>query len=182
MKIPFTWIAIAILILALLGLYSAFMIQRDELKRTTSNQNNLLSENYVLELTNKEFKHSFDSQKKIIDSLGLKLSRVVFTTQVVTETKETIKTVFRDSIISGIDTVKCMQFTTPHLTISGCLDKTNHFEGFYQSVDTITQVIHRVPKFTILGMRFGTKGIEQSVVCSNPNATISYKNYIAFKK
>lgn len=181
MRIPFIWIILFILMVAFVGLTSAYMIQRTELKRVTTNQNNLLSENYVLNLSNKEFKQGFKRQTQIIDSLGLKLRRVIFSTQTVTVTKDSLITVFRDSITVEKDTLKCMQFSTPHLVVSGCLDNKNKFKGFYSSTDTITQIIHRVPR-KFLFIKYGTKGIEQTVVSSNPNSIISYKNYIELKK
>lgn len=180
-KIPFTWIAIFILTLVLLGLSSAYMIQRKELKRTTSNQNNLLDQNYSLILTNKEFKKGFERQTKIIDSLGIKLRRVIFSTQVVVKTETKFETIFRDSITIHHDTLKCMQFSTPHLIILGCLDNKNSFSGFYSSTDTIIQIVHRVPR-KFLFIKYGTKGIDQTVVSLNPNSIISYKNYIELKK
>ena len=182
MKIPVSWIVIVILIIVLSVSFAIIKTQTTEIKRTTSNQNNLLEKLEVFELEKKEFQKRFKRQAHVIDSLGIKLNRVIFTTQTVTETKTIINTVFKDSITNKLDTLKCMQFATPHLIISGCLDAQNRFTGFYQSTDTITQIIHRIPKIKILGLRIGTKGIEQTVVSSNPNSIISYKNYIYFKK
>ena len=50
----------------------------------------------------------------------------------------------------------------------------------YRSVDTLHQVIHRVPR-KFLFFRFGTKGIRQEVWSSNPHTRLVYSEYIELK-
>ena len=67
-------------------------------------------------------------------------------------------------------------YTTPWLHIAGvlCGDTLNLD---YQMVDTLRQVVHRVPR-RFLFFRFGTKGIRQEVWSSNPHTRLVYSEYI----
>lgn len=183
MRIPITWIVVAILTVALSVLTIAYRVQGDELNRTTANQNNLLDSVTILTLKKSEFKANFEEQKKLADSLKISIGRIESVTIVKFKTKTEIKTIFKDSIqyITG-DTLKCMQFATPNLIISGCIDKNNVFEGFNQYRDKMTQFIDREPKFRLFGINFGTKGIRQTIVFENKDTNIDYQAYIEFKK
>lgn len=44
--------------------------------------------------------------------------------------------------------------------------------------DTIVQILHRVPRFKILGIWFGTKAVRQDVVSKNPNVEIVASEYL----
>ena len=48
------------------------------------------------------------------------------------------------------------------------------------SVDTLMQIVHRVPK-RFLFFRYGTKAIRQEVVSKNPHTRIVYSEYIELK-
>ena len=48
-----------------------------------------------------------------------------------------------------------------------------------ESVDTLRQVIHRVPR-RFLFFRFGTKAVRQEIVSSNPHTRIVYAEYVRF--
>jgi len=50
-----------------------------------------------------------------------------------------------------------------------------------ESSDTLLQVVYRVP-YKFLFFRFGTKAIRQEVVLSDPNARITYTEYIRLVK
>lgn len=49
------------------------------------------------------------------------------------------------------------------------------------SVDTLRQVVHRVPK-RFLFIRYGTKAIHQEIVSSNPHSRIVYTEYIQVRR
>lgn len=44
--------------------------------------------------------------------------------------------------------------------------------------DTIIQILHRVPRFKILGIWFGTKAVRQEVVSKNPSVQIVAAEYL----
>ena len=50
-----------------------------------------------------------------------------------------------------------------------------------ESVDTLRQVVHRVPR-RFLFIRFGTKAVRQEIVSSNPHTRIVYAEYVRFAK
>ena len=67
-------------------------------------------------------------------------------------------------------------YTTPWLHIAGVL-RGDTLNLDYQMVDTLRQVVHRVPR-RFLFFRFGTKGIRQEVWSSNPHTRLVYSEYI----
>ena len=50
-----------------------------------------------------------------------------------------------------------------------------------QSIDTIIQIVHRVPR-KFLFIRYGTKGIRQEIVSANPHTHIVSARYIEFPR
>jgi hypothetical protein len=104
--------------------------------------------------------------------------------QTATVTNYTIKTVVKDSIIIRdnylIDTLQCVKYKDNYLSFEGCnLNDTATFK--IKSVDTLTQVVHRVPK-RFLFFHFGCKAIRQEVLSKNPYSEIVYTEYIELKK
>jgi hypothetical protein len=88
------------------------------------------------------------------------------------------------------DTVIIKRFAADTLSLFSWSDKWVAIEGVVQkgsvvcsvqSVDTIRQVVHRVPR-RFLFFRYGTKGIRQEVTSSNPHSTIIYTEYIELPK
>lgn len=170
-----------VLFSALLSVSYLYDKERKETSRLGKNQTNLLDSVAVLTLNKSEFKQGFEEQKKLADSLKIRVNRIESITIIKTKTVTQIKTIFKDSITITHDTLKCVQFTTPHLVLSGCLGKNNDFNGFTMYNDKITQIIHREPKFRLFGINFGTKGIRQSITFDNKDANIDYQTYIQFK-
>lgn len=50
-----------------------------------------------------------------------------------------------------------------------------------ESVDTLRQIVHRVPR-RFLFIRWGTKAIRQQIVSSNPHTRIVYTEYVKFER
>ena len=63
--------------------------------------------------------------------------------------------------------------------MNGVLDGDT-FSAKIESVDTLQQVVHRIPK-KFLFIKWGTKAIRQEVVSSNPHSKIVYTEYIELK-
>lgn len=133
-----------------------------------------------LTLSNKEFSSYCKNLKEQVKALNLKVKRLQSVSQTATETKYSIKTVVKDSILPDrIDTIPCLSYHDNYLTFSGCIvDKK--FSGFIESRDTLIQIVHRCPrKFWFI--RWGTKAIRQEVISRNPYSRITYTEYIELK-
>lgn len=178
-------------------LFSLLRTSNKEKKRFESNQHSLLkqveyfktesgksaSEVEKLTLTNKEFKtHEADLLEKV-DELNLKVKRLQSATQVGVKTEYVVKTEIKDSLVyieGQTIKLKCVDFTNGWLTVDGCV-RDGEFDGFIQSVDTLSHFAHRVPK-RFLFIKYGTKGINLSVMTSNPYSKITYAKYIELKR
>lgn len=193
-KVP---VIIGVMFMVVIVLFSMLRASNREKKRFEANQHSLLEQvNYYktesglnaasvekLTLTNKEFKRSQEDLMNTIDELQLKVKRLQSVSQSGTNSHYEIKTEIRDSLIyieGKTEILKCIDFKNAWLTVNGCV-VDGSFSGYIDSRDTITQVVHRVPR-KFLFFRYGTKGINQEVVSKNPYTMITYSKYIEFKK
>lgn len=89
------------------------------------------------------------------------------------------------SIILNHDTsylkVQAIRWKDPWINVDGLIMPDKKLDLRIQSVDTLFQVVHRVPKQWLF-FRWGTKAIRQEVVSSNPHTKIVYSEYIELKK
>lgn len=119
-----------------------------------------------------------------IEDLNIKLKRVQAATTTATQTKVEIKTVIRDSIIyvdsSRIATLPAIKWHDPWVKVDGIIMPDSTVDLSIQSVDTLYQVVHRVPK-KFWFIRYGTKAIRQEITSSNPHTKIVYSEYIELK-
>ena len=136
--------------------------------------------------TTEELKQNKAELVKTIQDLNIKLNRVQSTSTTATQTNYQITAAVKDSVrpatVPGqkTDTLHCIGYFDKWVTISGCADR-GIFTGTIASRDTIVQVVHRVPR-KFLFIKYGTKGIRQTVLTKNPHATIVYTEYIELKK
>lgn len=134
----------------------------------------------ALTLTKSELKRQCEGLKQTVESLDIKLKRVQAAAQAATRTQIKVETVVRDSIVYR-DTARvrlqAVKWQDPWVSVSGLIapDRTAKLDII--SVDTLTQVIHRVPKKWWF-FRWGTKAIRQEIVSSNPHTRIVYSKYI----
>lgn len=136
----------------------------------------------VLTLDKKELKRYCQELTNEIEALNIKNKRLESAARTATETKVVIKTVVRDSIVyrdGRIDTLRCVDFDNRYVQLSGC-EENGVFNGNIRTVDTLIQVVHRVPK-KFLFFCWGTKAIRQEVVSKNPYSIITYTEYIKLK-
>lgn len=169
---------------------------REEKKRLANNQEALLSDILYyktksgknaasvqkLELTKSELEKHCQDLNKTIDDLNIKIGRIQSASTTVTKTEVEIQTVVRDSIVYRDFPVslKVIKWRDPWVTLKGVLDGET-FSAKIESVDTLSQVVHRIPK-KFLFIKWGTKAIRQEVVSSNPHSKIVYTEYIELKK
>jgi hypothetical protein len=193
-KIP---VLIGVMALVIVVLFSLLRASNKEKKRFESNQHSLFEQvEYFktesglsaatvekLTLTNREFKnHEADLLKKV-DDLNLKVKRLQSATEVGIKTEYIVKTEIRDSLVyvEGKPIyLKCVEFDNEWLTVDGCV-KEGVFDGLIQSRDTLAHFAHRVPR-KFLFIKYGTKGIDLSVMTSNPYSKITYAKYIELKR
>lgn len=137
-----------------------------------------------LTLTTNELKSYFPELTETVRNLDIKVKRLQSAAQTATEASYPIVTPIRDSIVIR-DTVevpmtlKCLDFDNTYIRISGC-EEEGLFKGNIHTVDTLVQVVHRVPrKFWFI--KWGTKAIRQEVVSKNPFSKITFTEYIELK-
>lgn len=168
---------------------------REEKKRLADNQEALLSDvDYYktesgknaasvlkLELSKSELENHCQDLTKTIDELNIKIGRIQSVSTTVTKIEVEIQTVVRDSIVYRDLPVnlKVVKWRDPWVTLNGVLDGET-FSAKIESVDTLSQVVHRIPK-KFLFIKWGTKAIRQEVVSSNPHSKIVYTEYIELK-
>lgn len=122
-----------------------------------------------------------DAQK--IRDLGIRLRRAESISRAATVSSVEERVVVRDSVILR-DTLRdtLMVFLGGDVwnSISGVIrGDTLHYR--VQSVDTLFQVVHRVPR-RFLFFRYGTKGIRQEIISSNPHTRLVYSEYIELNR
>ena len=151
--------------------------------------NNLSKEQHIIAdlldrypVIDNAFQLAFQTQR--IEDLNIKLKRVQAATTTATQTKVEIKTVIRDSIIyvdsSRIATLPAIKWQDPWVKVDGIIMPDSTVDLSIQSVDTLYQVVHRVPK-KFWFIRYGTKAIRQEITSSNPHTKIVYSEYIELK-
>lgn len=169
---------------------------REEKKRLANNQESLLSdiEYYKtesgenassvqkLELTKSELERHCQDLTQTVEDLGLKVKRLQSASTTSTKTEVDIQVQVRDSLVyrDKPDTLKKISFKDPWVELDGYIDR-NVFTGRISSVDTLVQIIHRIPK-RFLFFKWGTKAIRQEVVNKNPHSKIVYTEYIELKR
>ncbi len=138
-----------------------------------------------LTLTTNELKSYFPQLVETIKNLDIKVKRLQSVAQTATAASYPITTLVRDSIVYRRDTIekrislKCIDFSNPYIRLSGC-EEGGVFKGSISTVDTLVQVVHRVPrKFWFI--KWGTKAIRQEVVSKNPYTSIVYSEYVELR-
>ena len=183
---------------------------RTETHRLEQNQRALLSqvERYrtrageaaasaeVLQLRGREFERLRAGDAERIRQLGIRLRRVEAGATLVTATEIDVQVPLHDTIArsqfaefcdSGrlaadvrLVTVGPVRGREPWVTVEG-RTRGDPADCRVESVDTLRQVVHRVPR-RFLFIRFGTKAVRQEIVSSNPHTRIVYAEYVRFAK
>ena len=120
-----------------------------------------------------------------IRELGVKLRRVESASKSVVATEVAIKTPIRDTVIvrdtvERVDTVRLFRWQDSWVSVDGTI-YADSVECKVRSVDTLHQVVHRVPR-RFLFFRFGTKALRQEIVTTNPHSQIVYTEYIKIER
>lgn len=191
-------IACSILLLSCLALSGVVRNLRAEKNRLASNQEALLADMELykteagknaasvqaLELTNSELEDYCTELTSTIDELNVKLKRVQAASTTATRTEVRVETVVRDSIVyrdTSFVKLQAIDWRDTWARVSGLIYPDRTLDMDVVSVDTLHQVIHRVPKQWWF-FKWGTKAIKQEIVSSNPHTRIVYTEYIELSK
>ena len=184
-------VILAVLCASLLGAVRELTQEKD---RLTGNQEALMEEvQYYqdeagrqaasvqrLELSKSELEAYNGELTQRIEDLNIKLKRVQAATTTATQTNVEIKTIIKDTIIY-VDTVMlvlpAIKWQDPWVNVDGIIKPDSTVDLSIQSVDTLFQVVHRVPK-KFWFIKYGTKAIRQEITSSNPHTKIVYSEYI----
>lgn len=194
---------IVVVTVALFRLLSVIKKKDREIGRLKGNQTELMGENMryrtrhglaaarvrQLELSVDEYKAALDraegvraGQKAMIEELDLKVRRLVSVQQTILRTAVDTTVRFaplpRDDGLYGRGRGS-IEWQDRWVTLRVAVD-SGRASVSVSSVDTLYQVVHKVPK-RFLGIPYGVKGIRQEIVSSNPHSVIVYSEYIELK-
>lgn len=79
-----------------------------------------------------------------------------------------------------VDTARIFRWRDPWVTVEGLI-AGDSVRCRVQSVDTLRQVVHRIPR-RFLFIRWGTKALRQEIVSSNPHTRIVYTEYVRIER
>lgn len=135
----------------------------------------------MLKLKKSEVENHYSDLLLDMKDLNIKLKRVEAASKVAIKTEYKIKTVVKDSIVyrdaGGVaELIQKINYSDSWITLRGIIDQ-GEFYGNINTVDTIKQIIHRVPKKWWF-IKYGTKAIRQEIYSTNPHTKIVYTEYI----
>lgn len=134
-----------------------------------------------LQLSHSELEDNYSQVCKVADDLRIKLKRMEAVTTTQTKTEVEVEATVKDSVVRRDDTLPPLKLQTiewkdPWVSVTGELAGKN-LKLNISSVDTLTQIVWRVPK-RFWFIKYGTKAIRQEIVSSNPHTKIVYSEYI----
>lgn len=135
-----------------------------------------------LTLDYSELQDHYNHVCRTADELGVKVKRLQSAATTATQTEVKVITQVRDSIVyrdGVLDSLKVLRWQDPWVTVAGEI-RGDSAALDVVSCDTITQIVHRVPK-KFWFIKWGTKAIRQEIVSSNPHTKITYTEYIELK-
>ena len=133
----------------------------------------------ALQLKLDEYRKQNARDAKRIRELGIRLRRVESAAKAATKSRVEFSAPMCDTVILR-DTLRLFRWSDRWVRVEGVLCNGN-VECSVESVDTLHQIIHRVPR-KFLFIRYGTKAIRQEIVSSNPHTRIVYADYIELPK
>ena len=126
----------------------------------------------VLRLRCGEFETLRAADAEEIRRLGLKIRRLEAAAKAVTATEAAIRTPLRDSVV--------IRWSDAWVTVEGRIGRDSA-ECRIRSVDTLRQVVHRIPR-RFLFIRWGTKALRQEIVSANPHTRIVHAEYVKIER
>lgn len=178
-----------------------FRHYRGENRRLTQNQTALASEiehyrtrlgeeaasTQALRLRCAEFEELRAADAERIRQLGVRLRRLEAAGKHITQSDLSLRAPLRDTlVVQRRDTLpiaepaRHFRWQDPWVRVEGIVGRDS-VECRVRSVDTLRQVVHRIPR-RFLFIRWGTKALRQEIVSSNPHTHIVYTEYIRIER
>ena len=137
----------------------------------------------VLTLQLDEMREQRAADARRIRDLDIRLRRAESYARSVTTSSYEVTMPLRDSIIvrdTLRDTVRIFLGGDVWSRVAGVI-RGDSLRYSVQSIDTLFQVVHRVPR-RFLFFRYGTKAIRQEIVSSNPHTRLVYSEYVELSR
>ena len=135
-----------------------------------------------LQYTVEEFKKRQATDAQLIKELKIRANEVKEVVKTVTETK----IVYRDSlVILQPDSLYDWRKDTKWWSVDQRINLASNppiVDFNFESRDSLTHILYKVPKCKFLGIHWGTKYYEIKVINHNPNSTITYTRWINVSK
>ena len=151
----------------------------------------------VLQLRCREFERLRAGDAERIRQVGIRLRRVEATAVSATHSAVEFRAPLHDTVIRHLPAEPLCDTSRVAASLAAWSGRTFRWRDAWvtvegriandsvvcrvESVDTLRQVIHRVPR-RFLFFRFGTKAVRQEIVSSNPHTRIVYAEYVRFDR
>lgn len=154
------------------------LLEKNEFYRTEAEHNAASVE--ALTLSKREIEKYNADLVKTCDELNVSLRRMISASVSGIRSDYHIEGELREKSVTVHDTaqtMKCMDYDSPHLSFSACVDSSSFVVADIVTRDTINSIVHGVPhKF--LFFKWGIKEVRQEVFSTNPNTHIVYTQLI----
>lgn len=151
-----------------------------ELYRTRSGES--AAEVRSLRLRQSELKQTNEALTDQIDQLKIRLRHINSLATAATQTVVEFSTQIPDTVLRRpvVDTIRLPLYTDTWNSVQATLIG-DRIEGRFSSVDTLHQVVYRVPH-RFLFIRYGTKELRQVITSSNPSTRLVYSSHITIER
>ena len=151
-----------------------------ELYRTRSGES--AAEVRSLRLRQSELEQTNEALTDQIDQLKIRLRHINSLATAATQTVVEFSTQIPDTILRRpvVDTIRLPLYTDTWNSVQATLIG-DRIEGRFSSVDTLHQVVYRVPH-RFLFIRYGTKELRQVITSSNPSTRLVYSSHITIER
>ena len=151
-----------------------------ELYRTQSGES--AAEVRSLRLRQSELEQTNEALTDQIDQLNIRLRHINSLATAATQTVVEFSTQIPDTVLHRpvVDTIRLPLYTDTWNSVQATLIG-DRIEGRFSSVDTLHQVVYRVPH-RFLFIRYGTKELRQVITSSNPSTRLVYSSHITIER
>ena len=151
-----------------------------ELYRTRSGES--AAEVRSLRLRQSELEQTNEALSDQIGQLKIRLRHVNSLATAATQTVVEFSTQIPDTVLRHpvVDTIRLPLYTDTWNSVQATLIG-DRIEGRFSSVDTLHQVVYRVPH-RFLFIRYGTKELRQVITSSNPSTRLVYSSHITIER
>lgn len=151
-----------------------------ELYRTRSGES--AAEVRSLRLRQSELEQTNEALIDQIDQLKIRLRHINSLATAATQTVVEFSTQIPDTVLRRpvVDTIRLPLYADTWNSVQATLIG-DRIEGRFSSVDTLHQVVYRVPH-RFLFIRYGTKELRQVITSSNPSTRLVYSSHITIER